>query len=131
MATGSSAHLFKDFAHAPSKVKATVQAVSDQFEGFTTIGCLELHTYSSLDPVFLPQYKSSLDALDEAIVFYDPEALEIKGRPAIEPADIQAAFQHHNLKGVYNTKRITRLFVEEELCYIGGVDDEFWELWKP
>lgn len=104
MATGKSTHLFKDFAHAPSKVKATVQAVSDQFEGFTTIGCLELHTYSSLDPVFLPQYKSSLDALDEAIVFYDPEALKIKGRPAIEPADIQAAFQHHNLK-VFTTPK--------------------------
>ena len=97
MATGKTAHLFKDFAHAPSKVLATAQAVGRQFEEFNTIGCLELHTYSSLDPVFLPQYKHSLNGLDEAIVFFDPEALKIKGRAPIAVEDISTAFDHPNL----------------------------------
>ena len=92
VAQGKSSYLFKDFAHAPSKVAATVKAVTQQFRGFSCIGCLELHTYSSLDPTFLPNYKNSLNDLDEAIVFYDPEALKIKGRPVIAPEEIKAAF---------------------------------------
>ena len=98
IAQGNSAHLFKDFAHAPSKVKATATAVVEQFSGFTTLGCLELHTYSSLDTVFLPQYKHCLNGLDEAFVFYDPEALKIKGREPIAVAEIEAAFDHPNLQ---------------------------------
>ena len=92
VAQGKSSYLFKDFAHAPSKVAATVKAVTQQFRGFSCIGCLELHTYSSLDPAFLPNYKNSLNDLEEAIVFYDPEALKIKGRPVIAPEEIKAAF---------------------------------------
>ena len=92
VALGKSSYLFKDFAHAPSKVAATAKAVSQQFKGLSCIGCLELHTYSSLDPAFLPNYKNSLNDLDEAIVFYDPEALKIKGRPVIAPEEIKAAF---------------------------------------
>lgn len=92
VAHGATAHLFKDFAHAPSKVRATAKAIADQFATHTTIGCLELHTYSSLNPAFLPNYKDSLAALDEAIVFYDPEALKIKGRPMLSIAEIQSAF---------------------------------------
>ena len=97
VAQGNSAHLFKDFAHAPSKVKATATAVAEQFSGFATLACLELHTYSSLDPTFLPQYKHCLNKLDEAYVFYDPEALKIKGREPIAVAEIKAAFDHPNL----------------------------------
>lgn len=96
--SGKSSFLFKDFAHAPSKVKATANAIAEQFSSFNTLGCLELHTYSSLDPEFLPQYKNSLEKLDEAIIFYDPEALKIKGRTLIEVADIEAAFDHPNLR---------------------------------
>ena len=98
IAQGNSAHLFKDFAHAPSKVKATATAVVEQFSGFTTLGCLELHTYSSLDTVFLPQYKHCLNGLEAAFVFYDPEALKIKGREPIAVAEIEAAFDHPNLQ---------------------------------
>ena len=104
MAQGKTAHLYKDFAHAPSKVLATAKAVGDQFDGFKTVGCLELHTYSSLNPEFLPQYKHSLNALDKAVVFFDPEALKIKGRDAIEVNDIIAAFDHPNLR-VFTTPK--------------------------
>ncbi|HNY03277.1 MAG TPA: Mur ligase family protein, partial [Bacteroidales bacterium] len=56
--------VYKDFAHAPSKVKATLQAVRDQYPGRTVIACLELHTYSSLSGEFLGHYQGSLDPAD-------------------------------------------------------------------
>jgi UDP-N-acetylmuramate: L-alanyl-gamma-D-glutamyl-meso-diaminopimelate ligase len=113
VAEGKSSYLFKDFAHAPSKVTATVKAVTKQFEGFTNIGCLELHTYSSLDPEFLPNYKDSLTALDEAIVFYDPEALKIKGRPAIATEEIKAAFGLTELQVFTNPASLHRYLLEK------------------
>lgn len=95
---GENSFLFKDFAHAPSKVKATSLAVKQQFAGKKIIICLELHTYSSLDPEFINQYAKSLDAADEALIFYDPEALRIKNRVAIPPEVIEQAFEHSSLR---------------------------------
>ena len=95
---GFSGVLFKDFAHAPSKVVATTNAVQKQFGKKRILACLELHTYSSLNPEFMINYQGSLAAADEAIVFYDPEALKIKNRPNIAKEDIEKAFQHPALK---------------------------------
>ena len=89
---GKTCYLFKDFAHAPSKVKATTKAVKEQFPDFKLIACLELHTYSSLDPSFIDRYRNSLEKADLPIVFYDPEALIIKNRPQISPDEIIKAF---------------------------------------
>ena len=60
--------LYKDFAHAPSKVKATVAAFKEQFKQEKTYGFLELHTYSSLNPIFLEQYKGAMDGLDLSLI---------------------------------------------------------------
>ncbi len=94
---GKTTLLFKDFAHAPSKVKATAKAVKKQFKDQKITLCLELHTYSSLDSNFIEQYAGCLDEADEAIVFYDPEALKIKNREPIEPKTIKAAFKNASL----------------------------------
>ena len=83
---------YKDFAHAPSKVISTTNAVKEQFEGKKIVACLELHTYSSLNPKFLGEYKGALDKADEKIVYYNPEALTIKRMEYISPSDIQEAF---------------------------------------
>ncbi|SMC85815.1 UDP-N-acetylmuramate--L-alanine ligase [Moheibacter sediminis] len=83
---------YKDFAHAPSKVISTTNAVKEQFENRKLIACLELHTYSSLNPEFLSQYKGTLDKADEKIVYYNPEALAIKRMEHISPDDIRTAF---------------------------------------
>ena len=88
LVTGNSSCLFKDFAHSPSKVKATTQAVKEQFLDYRLIACLELHTYSSLDPSFLIQYRNSLEKADLPIIFYDPEALKIKKRTPIQPQEM-------------------------------------------
>ena len=95
---GNSSIAFKDFAHSPSKVAATTGAVREQFPDKKLIACLELHTYSSLNHTFLKEYKGSLDAADEALVFYVPESLEIKGLPAVLPDDIKSAFSNEGIK---------------------------------
>jgi len=89
--------IFKDFAHAPSKVKATVDSVKAQFKNKKVTACFELHTYSSLNPVFLKQYQNSMDAADTAVVFYDLEALKIKKMTPISPNEIRNAFGRKDL----------------------------------
>lgn len=89
--------VFKDFAHSPSKVTATVKAVREQYPNKDLIACLELHTYSSLSPEFLKQYKNSLDPADTAVVFYSPEALEIKKLEMLSKDDILEAFGRQDL----------------------------------
>lgn len=89
--------LFKDFAHAPSKVKATIEAVREQFPDHKLIACLELHTFSSLNKNFLSQYSGSFDTVDRGCVFYNPHALSLKRLPNLDPEDIVKAFGFKNL----------------------------------
>ena len=95
---GDSRHdVYLDFAHSPSKVKATVNAFRQQFPDRKIIACLELHTFSSLNPAFLPQYKNSLDTAHTAIVFYDPDVAEHKKLPVLSPGQIREAFGRNDL----------------------------------
>lgn len=89
--------VFKDFAHSPSKLKATLQAVREQFPDRRLIACMELHTYSSLSEGFLDQYAGCMDDADRAIVFYDPHAVQLKRLPAIPPERVKAAFGRADL----------------------------------
>jgi len=89
---------YKDFAHSPSKVKATTTAVAEQYNTRKTIACLELHTYSSLNAEFLKEYENALDAADEAIVFYSPSAVVIKKLEEVSEQQIFDAFKRNDLK---------------------------------
>ena len=89
--------IFKDFAHSPSKVKATTEAVKKQYENREVIACLELHTYSSLNAEFLSEYKGALDKADKAVVFYSPHAVKIKQLDEVTTAQIGAAFGREDL----------------------------------
>ncbi len=82
-----------DFAHAPSKAKATVQAVQQLNPDRRLLACLELHTFSSLNKDFLPLYAGTLDPADVACVYFSPHTLEMKKMPAIDPEEIKTAFQ--------------------------------------
>ncbi len=84
---------FKDFAHSPSKVEATTNAVKEQYKNRTLLACLELHTYSSLNAEFLKEYKGTLDAADIAVVFYSPHAVEIKKLEEVTHEQIATAFE--------------------------------------
>jgi len=89
--------VYKDFAHSPSKVKATTQAVKSQYPKRELVACLELHTYSSLNAEFLEHYKNTLDAADTAVVFYSPNAIEIKQLEAVSKTQIATAFEREDL----------------------------------
>ena len=98
--------LYKDFAHAPSKVKATVAAFKEQFKQEKTYGFLELHTYSSLNPIFLEQYKGAMDGLDTGVIFYSEEALKIKRMEPISPEMIKEKFGNPDLKVFTNAESL-------------------------
>lgn len=89
---------FQDFAHAPSKVKATVEAVKNLYPNRLLTACVELHTYSSLNQAFLPEYQDTLSNCDRAIVFYSKHTLDMKKMPPLETIAIQSAFGRKDLQ---------------------------------
>lgn len=93
--------VFRDFAHAPSKLKATVAAVKEHFFDRTVIAVFELHTFSSLNKQFLQEYAGAMDAADIAIVYFSNHALELKRLEQLSTADVKAAFAREDLE-VYN-----------------------------
>jgi UDP-N-acetylmuramate: L-alanyl-gamma-D-glutamyl-meso-diaminopimelate ligase len=89
--------IYKDFAHAPSKVEATTKAVKAQFPDRQLVACLELHTFSSLNKDFLGEYANKLNAADVPMVYFSPKTLEHKKLPTITPDDIKVHFNNPNL----------------------------------
>lgn len=88
---------YKDFAHSPSKVKATTEAVKKQYPDKKLVACLELHTYSSLNADFLTEYEGALAAAETAVVFYSPDAVSIKKLKEISKTQIEEAFNRDDL----------------------------------
>ena len=88
---------FKDFAHSPSKLKATVKAVKHQYPERKLVACMELHTFSSLTEDFLPQYADCMEEADIAFVYYNPEVIHHKRLKDINPEQVKAAFGGNNL----------------------------------
>ncbi len=107
--------LFKDFAHSPSKVKATTYAVKNQYPNRKLLACLELHTYSSLTPTFLKDYQNTLDTADDAIVFYSPHAVEIKGLEPVTEQQIKDAFQRVDLMVFTDPKAFRKYIFDQNL----------------
>lgn len=105
--------VFRDFAHAPSKVLATVEAVKTQFSDQPLLACLELHTFSSLDSSFVTQYRFTLDAADAAVVFYDREAVVAKGKQLPSPESIIDAFQHKNIQVVTDRDQLKSFLLQQ------------------
>ena len=95
---GATSVVYKDFAHAPSKLRATARALKQQYPERRLVACLELHTFSSLNPAFLPQYAHCFDAPDVAVVYFNPHVLEHKRLPPLPPEAVQAAFQRPDLQ---------------------------------
>ena len=97
LASNAHCNIYRDFAHAPSKVIATIEAVKQQFPSRKLIGVLELHTYSSLNKEFMHQYKGALDKTDTAVVFYSKHALHIKGLPVLRENYVVEGFNKNGL----------------------------------
>jgi UDP-N-acetylmuramate: L-alanyl-gamma-D-glutamyl-meso-diaminopimelate ligase len=92
-----SSNFFKDFAHAPSKLRATIHAVRVQFPERKLIAAIELHTFSSLDKNFLSQYSGAMDEADTAIVFIDRKTFEQKKMTPYGAETVKDAFQRDDL----------------------------------
>ena len=97
IAEGKGKVAYKDFAHSPSKVSATTKAVKNQYPDRKLVGCLELHTYSSLNAEFLKEYEGALDAADVAVVFYSPDAVKIKQLEEVTYDQIAQSFKRNDL----------------------------------
>jgi len=98
IAENKTSKVYLDFAHAPSKVKATVNAVREQYPSRKLIAGLELHTFSSLTLDFLKQYNGTMDEADYSFIFYNPKTIEQKGLKMITPEDIKNAFGSQKIR---------------------------------
>jgi UDP-N-acetylmuramate: L-alanyl-gamma-D-glutamyl-meso-diaminopimelate ligase len=97
LASGKSGILFRDFAHAPSKLKATVNAVKNQFPERKLIAVQELHTYSSLNKAFLPNYAHSMEEADVAVIYLNPHAVALKKLELMDEVTLREGFKRPDL----------------------------------
>jgi len=101
---------YRDFAHAPSKLKATLQAVRERYPAHRLIACFELHTYSSLNEKFLSEYAGCMNDCDNGAVFFSGHALQLKGLPALDAATVKAYFRNEQLE-VFQDKNALRQWI--------------------
>ena len=105
-------NIYRDFAHAPSKVMASINAVKQQFPGRKLVAILELHTFSSLNEKFMEEYAGAMDNADEAIVFYSKHALELKRMPPLDSKIIADGFKKTGLRVVSSKEELERQLTE-------------------
>ncbi|MFN4145902.1 MAG: UDP-N-acetylmuramate--L-alanine ligase [Runella sp.] len=106
--------VFKDFAHAPSKVEATTQAVKAQFPKRRLIACAELHTFSSLNKNFIKQYAHKFDAADVAVIYYNPHTIAHKKLEPISPQEIREAFERKDLQVFTHQEDLLQFLNEQD-----------------
>lgn len=99
-------YIYRDFAHAPSKVGATTQATKELYGNRKLVACYELHTFSSLNKDFLPQYDQKMAHADVAVVFYSPHTLEMKKMPPLSKEEIIRYFGKEDLLIFTETKEL-------------------------
>ncbi len=102
----SDAIAFLDFAHSPSKLRATTNAVRERYPNRKIVAAMELHTFSSLTKEFLPQYAHSMDAASEAIVYFNPSEIEHKRLAPISADDVAQAFENDKLSVYTDTQKM-------------------------
>ena len=100
-------NFYKDFAHSPSKLKATTDAVKQQFTNRHTVACMELHTFSSLTEEFLNEYNGAMNLADEAIVYFNPLTIAHKKLKEITPEQVHKAFNRNDLKVFTKSSDVT------------------------
>jgi UDP-N-acetylmuramate: L-alanyl-gamma-D-glutamyl-meso-diaminopimelate ligase len=105
---------FRDFAHSPSKLKATISAVKQQYPNKELISCLELHTFSSLNKSFLNEYKDTMKESNLAIVYYNPHTIEHKKLEAITEEDIRKSFNRKDIM-VFNNSTLLKDFIIKQI----------------
>ncbi len=98
--------VYRDFAHAPSKLKATLNAVREAYPDHHLVACFELHTFSSLNEKFLAEYAHSMDAADDAIVYFSHHALSMKGLPTLDPETVRKYFARNDVNVIDERQKL-------------------------
>ncbi len=98
--------VYRDFAHAPSKLRATLNAVREAYPNHHLVACFELHTFSSLNEQFLNEYAHSMDAADESIVFFSHHALQLKGLLHLERETVKHHFRREDISIIDNRQEL-------------------------
>ena len=101
-----SSAVYKDFAHAPSKLRATIAAMKEQYPDRRLVACMELHTFSSLTAEFLKQYAGTMDRADVPMVYYSQHALQLKKLPNLDPEQVRAAFANDKVRVFTDSKQM-------------------------
>lgn len=101
--------IYRDFAHAPSKILATVKAMREQYKNKFLLIVFELHTYSSLSEVFIDHYSGCLDSCDKAVVFYDPHAVALKKLDMMTDDRIVEGFSRPDIEVVHSKEELMTL----------------------
>jgi len=113
LAKNDQTFIYKDFAHAPSKVKASTEALKEQYPNRKLLAVLELHTYSSLNKDFINQYQSSMNAADEAIIYFNPKTVEHKKLEALSEKDLKIAFQREDINVFTNSEELRTFLINQ------------------
>jgi UDP-N-acetylmuramate: L-alanyl-gamma-D-glutamyl-meso-diaminopimelate ligase len=124
-------YVYKDFAHAPSKVLATVTAIKEWYPEHTIIAFLELHTFSSLNPRFLKEYNGTLAMADKKIVYYNEHTLQMKKMDLIPFEVLKDAFGHEELVVCTNRERLQNIatgFTQRKVVYLFMTSGNFSNL---
>ncbi len=98
--------VYKDFAHAPSKLRATIAAMKGQYPNRRLVACMELHTFSSLTAEFLKQYAGTMDRADVPFVYYSQHALQLKKLPDLDPEQVKASFSNERVRVFTDSKQM-------------------------
>jgi UDP-N-acetylmuramate: L-alanyl-gamma-D-glutamyl-meso-diaminopimelate ligase len=106
--------VFRDFAHAPSKVKATIEAISQQYPQRHLVAVLELHTFSSLNENFMREYRGAMDNADKAAVFYSSHALQLKRMPELPRQAVEEGFQKEGLQVITSKEHLGEWLAGQE-----------------
>ncbi|MCY1635127.1 UDP-N-acetylmuramate--L-alanine ligase [Marinifilum sp. D737] len=114
LAENNSCTVFQDFAHSPSKLKATTEAVKKQFTNRKLIACMELHTFSSLKKEFLPHYKNTMSLADKAIVYFNPQTVEHKKLEPITKDQVAEAFGGNNVTVYTDSELVSKDLLEQD-----------------
>ena len=93
-----------DFAHSPSKLKASIDAVKTNFSG-ELVGVYELHTFSSFHKKFQIHYRGTMDKCDYPIIFID------RSNPKLKNQDLD----EESLKKSFNNLKMKFIFDKDEL----------------
>ncbi len=110
----NSTAVYKDFAHSPSKLKATSDAMKAQFDNRKLVACMELHTFSSLNQEFLSHYKDCMNQPDEAYVYFNPKELAHKKLPVITTEQVHQAFNRKDLKVFTSSEELMNELIQKD-----------------